>query len=117
MSRVGKNPIALPKGAKVEVKGQHIKVEGPKGKLERNVAASIAVAVNGEQLVLTRKEETASARALHGTERALLANMVKGVTDGFTISQELVGVGYRATAKGQRKQVLVRPAQRVDLAR
>ena len=100
MSRVGKSPVAIPKGAKVEVKGQLVKIEGPKGKLERNVAPAIGVALEDGHLVVTRSDDLPKNRAQHGTERALLQNMVHGVTEGFVKELDLIGVGYRADMTG-----------------
>lgn len=100
MSRVGKNPVPIPKGVKAEVKGQLLKIEGPKGKLERNVSPLLKVELKNDELVFTRLEETKPAREMHGTERALAKNMVTGVTEGFVKELDLVGVGYRADMQG-----------------
>lgn len=100
MSRVGKNPVEIPKGVKAEVKGQVVKVEGPKGKLERSILPNVAVKLVDNQIVLSRAEETNAARAQHGTERALVHNMVTGVSEGFVKELDLIGVGYRAEMSG-----------------
>lgn len=104
MSRVGKHPITVPKGVKVAIEGaagaQTIKVEGPKGKIERKMTSPIKAEMSGDTIVLTRANEETPTKALHGLERALLANMVKGVSDGFIKELDLIGVGYRADMKG-----------------
>lgn len=96
MSRVGRKPIEMPKGVKVEVVGQQIKVEGPKGKLERQVRPEIKVVMVDGVLSLSRVEESRFSRAYHGMERAFVNNMVLGVSRGFDKELELIGVGYRA---------------------
>lgn len=101
MSRIGKQPIQIPKGVKAVIAGQLLKVEGPKGKLERSFRPEVAVKQEGETLVITRTNESQEARAYHGMERALINNMVQGVAVGFTKELSLIGVGYRAESKGQ----------------
>ena len=100
MSRIGKQPIVIPKGVKAMMAGQLLKVEGPKGKLERQVRPEISVAQEGETLVLTRANEEKAVRAFHGMERALINNMIVGVSQGFEKELQLIGVGYRADSKG-----------------
>ena len=100
MSRIGKQPIAIPKGVKAVIAGQLLKVEGPKGKLQRELRPEVVVAQDGEELVLTRKDDTKQSRAFHGMERALVFNMVQGVSAGFERELALIGVGYRAEMKG-----------------
>ena len=100
MSRVGKNPIPLPGGVQVTVNGLDVTVKGPKGTLTQTIADGIEVKVEPAQIVLSRATEQKRHRALHGLYRALINNMVVGVTTGFKIEQELVGVGYRATNQG-----------------
>ncbi len=104
MSRVGKQPIVVPSGVKLALEGtegaQTVKVEGPKGKSQRKITASIVAKMEGNSLVLTRASDDKDARAAHGLERALLANMVKGVSDGWVKELALIGVGYRADMKG-----------------
>lgn len=104
MSRVGKQPIVLPKGVKVSVEGstgaQVVKVEGPKGKLQRALHSPVSAKVVDGHLELARADETQRSRMLHGLERALVANMVTGVSEGFTKDLALIGVGYRADMKG-----------------
>jgi large subunit ribosomal protein L6 len=102
MSRIGKLPIDLPKGVTVNIdKSNLVAVNGPKGELKQQVDADIKVEVVGEQVIVSRPTEQKRHRAMHGLYRSLIANMIKGVSTGFTVQQELVGVGYRAEAKGQ----------------
>jgi large subunit ribosomal protein L6 len=100
MSRIGKKPVPIGK-AKVNVADHHVKVEGPKGKLELNVHPLIAVKLEGSDLVVTRPDDEKQTKALHGLTRALLANMVEGVTNGYKKSLEIQGVGYKAEQKGK----------------
>jgi large subunit ribosomal protein L6 len=100
MSRIGKSPIPVPSGVDVTVSGAHVSVKGPKGTLERDLPAAITVRQDGEQLVVERPDDTRQNRALHGLVRSLVSNMVVGVTQGYTKELEIVGVGYRAIAKG-----------------
>lgn len=100
MSRIGKQPIAIPKGVKAILAGQLLKVEGPKGKLEREIRPEISVKVQGEEIVLERLNDEKKVRAFHGMERALVNNMVEGVSKGFERELQLIGVGYRADSKG-----------------
>ncbi len=100
MSRIGKKPIAIPKDVKVQVKDGVILVEGPKGKLDRKISDRITVGVNDNQIVVTRAADTKLDRSLHGLNRALIANMVKGVTEGYTKELEIIGVGYKAAVQG-----------------
>jgi large subunit ribosomal protein L6 len=102
MSRIGKLPIAIPDKVTVTVQPDNIiVVKGPQGELSQKVDADIAVKQEGGQLLITRPTDQKRHRSLHGLYRALVANMVTGVPEGFTVKQELVGVGYRAEAKGQ----------------
>jgi large subunit ribosomal protein L6 len=96
MSRIGKKPITLPKNVNASVDGQRIKVKGPKGELERVVHSAMSLAVNDGQIVVSRPSDENEHKALHGLTRALLANMVEGVTSGFQKTLEIVGVGYKA---------------------
>jgi large subunit ribosomal protein L6 len=100
MSRIGRSPITVPSGVTVTVDGDSVTVKGPQGTLERRVPAAITVAQDGDALVVTRPDDERENRALHGLTRSLVANMVSGVTQGFSKELEIVGVGYRATAKG-----------------
>ncbi len=96
MSRIGKKVIIIPQGVVVDLQAQHISVKGPKGTLSRDIHPNIAVEMKEEQLFVSRASDTKQDRALHGLTRALVANMVTGVTDGFTKVLELTGVGYKA---------------------
>ncbi|MDR2337469.1 MAG: 50S ribosomal protein L6 [Deltaproteobacteria bacterium] len=100
MSRIGKLPIEVPKGVKVEIAGNLIKVEGPKGKLQRQVRPEVTCQVDNNVIVLVRKDDTKESRAFHGMERALVNNMVKGVATGFEKILDVIGVGYRVDVKG-----------------
>lgn len=101
MSRIGKQPIAIPAKVKVEVKGQKVHVEGPKGKLDWELPQRTSLKVEGTQIVVSRVGEDAQAKALHGLSRALLNNMVKGVSDGFVKKLEIQGVGFKAAVTGK----------------
>lgn len=102
MSRIGKLPIDLPQGVTVAVSPENtVTVKGPKGELTQEVNAAITVAVEDNTVVLARHTEEKQDKAMHGLYRALIQNMVVGVSTGYTIKQELVGVGYRANATGQ----------------
>jgi large subunit ribosomal protein L6 len=100
MSRIGKQPIDIPAGVEVSISGQHVAVKGPKGTLELDAPGEIAVATEGEQVVVTRPDDERRHRALHGLTRSLVSNMVVGVSEGYSRELEIVGVGYRATAQG-----------------
>jgi len=101
MSRIGKQPIAIPAKVKVEVKGQKVHVEGPKGKLDWELPKRTSLKVDGDKIVVNRDGEDARARALHGLSRALVNNMVKGVTDGYVKKLEIQGVGFKAAVTGK----------------
>lgn len=101
MSRIGKMPVAIPAGVQIDVSDTNlVTVKGKLGQLSQQVDPAIAVKVDGGNLVVERVNETQDARAKHGLYRSLLANMVKGVSEGFTIVQELVGVGFKASSTG-----------------
>ena len=102
MSRIGKLPIAIPSGVEITVSEKNlVTIKGKMGELKQQVDPDIVVKVEGGQLLVQRPTEQQRHRALHGLYRSLLANMVTGVNDGFKIVQELVGVGYKASATGQ----------------
>jgi len=101
VSRIGKAPIAIPKGVKVSRSGAVITIEGPKGKLSQEISPSIEVDFNEKEIVVRRPSDSKFYRAQHGLYRALLANMVTGVTSGFSRSLEIIGVGYRAEKVGK----------------
>lgn len=100
MSKIGRLPITVPSSVTLTITGHEVSVKGPKGELKYNVLPKIKVELEGDQLTVTRTSEDKPVRALHGLTRALLANMVKGVTDGFSKTLELVGTGYRARLAG-----------------
>ena len=100
MSRVGRSPIPLPAGVSVSVADRRVTVTGPQGSLERELPGSITVRQDDGNLLVERPDDQRQNRALHGLTRSLLNNMVVGVTAGFSKDLEIVGVGYRATAKG-----------------
>ncbi|QGU02857.1 50S ribosomal protein L6 [Corynebacterium kalinowskii] len=101
MSRIGKNPIAIPSGVETKIDGQHVEVKGPKGTLALDVPAPITVAVEDGQIVVSRPDDNRKNRALHGLSRSLVNNLVEGVTKGYTIKMEIFGVGYRVQLKGK----------------
>lgn len=101
MSRVGKRPIAIPSNVKVSLQDNTIHVEGPKGKLEFKVPEGISVEVGDDKVIVRRLKDEKKYRALHGTTRAIINNMVIGVTQGFQKELEIVGVGYRAQVRGK----------------
>jgi large subunit ribosomal protein L6 len=100
MSRIGKAPIPVPSGVDVTVGAGRVTVKGPKGTLERDLPGAITVRQDGDTLLVERPNDERQNRALHGLVRSLVNNMVVGVTQGFTKELEIVGVGYRANAKG-----------------
>jgi len=105
VSRVGRKPIPLASGVKITKNAQDVVVKGPKGELTARVHDDIGFDVKDNQILVTRSSESKPVRSLHGLWRALLANMVKGVTDGYTQKLELVGVGYKAEMKGKKVQL------------
>jgi large subunit ribosomal protein L6 len=107
MSRIGRKPIPIVKGVKFQKKAGAVSFTGPKGELTARVPDSITVEVSEEQIVLTRSSETKDQRALHGTWRALLNNMMKGVSEGYQRKLEIVGVGYKAELKGKKVQLVL----------
>ena len=100
MSRIGKLPVAVPPKVKVEIKGQMVFVEGPKGKLDFELPSRTSARLEGASVLVTRQGEDAEAKALHGLSRALINNMVKGVSDGFVKKLEIQGVGFKAAVQG-----------------
>ncbi|MGD8276912.1 MAG: 50S ribosomal protein L6 [Gemmatimonadota bacterium] len=101
MSRIGKKPIPIPQGVDVAVDGHTVRVKGPKGELERTFRPEIDIAMAEGEVRVTRRSDAKRDRAFHGLTRALLANMVMGVSDGFKKTLEIVGVGYRAEKKSK----------------
>lgn len=105
MSRIGKLPISLPSNVTLEVKNQEVIVKGPKGTLTQHIHKSISVSVNENEIVLERASEEKQVKAYHGLYRSLINNMVIGVSQGYKVEQELVGVGYRANVTGQQLEL------------
>ena len=101
MSRIGRLPVAVPNGVQVNVQGSDVHVKGPKGELKRSFSPMIEIALENGEVVIKRKSDDAAERALHGTTRALIANMVRGVSSGFEVLLQVEGVGYRAELKGK----------------
>jgi large subunit ribosomal protein L6 len=102
MSRIGKKPIEIPKGVEVKIEGTRVKVKGPKGALETEIHPEITVKIEGNQIKVERPSDKKFHRALHGTMRQLINNMIEGVTKGFSKELEIVGTGYRARMDGSK---------------
>ena len=100
MSRIGNMPVTVPEGVEVKIDGQHITVKGPKGRLERDIHPNIKVELDGNEIKVSRPDDTNINKSLHGTTRALIHNMVEGVVHEFKVELEINGVGYRAQKKG-----------------
>jgi large subunit ribosomal protein L6 len=100
MSRIGRMPIPVPSGVEVQINGSDVQVKGPKGTLSHTLAEPIVAELEDGQVQVTRPDDENRSRALHGLSRTLVANMVTGVTDGYTKTLEIVGVGYRVQARG-----------------
>jgi large subunit ribosomal protein L6 len=117
MSRIGKKPVPVGT-AKVTVQDQLVRVEGPKGKLERTLNPLVSVKLDGatKELLVTRHDDTKASRAQHGTARAILANMIEGVTNGYKKTLEIQGVGYKAEAKGKNLVLSVGFANTITLS-
>jgi large subunit ribosomal protein L6 len=101
MSRIGKMPITIPTGVEVSMKNGVVTVKGKKGTLTQDIDSSIKVEIDGSNIQVSRDTDNKRQRAMHGLYRALIANMIEGVSKGYTIQQELAGVGFRATNQGQ----------------
>lgn len=123
MSRVGKRPIPLPDGVTVQVEGNNVKVNGPKGNLDRTVPRDLDLQVGEGTLVVKRPSDSKEHRSLHGLTRTLVSNMVEGVTNGFQKGLELSGVGYRAALQGRNliltvgysHPVIIEPPQGIEI--
>ncbi|MDZ4859729.1 MAG: 50S ribosomal protein L6 [Candidatus Hydrogenedentes bacterium] len=107
MSRIGKIPVVIPGGVKAELNGSRLTVTGPKGSLERIFHPEVAVTLEGSEISVTRPSDEPNHRALHGLTRALIQNMIVGVTAGYSKVLQIVGVGYRAAMQGSNLQLLV----------
>ena len=101
MSRIGRLPVVVPNGVQINVQGSDVHVKGPKGELKRSFSPLLGIALEDGQLVITRKSDDPRERALHGTTRAVIANMVHGVSSGFERVLQVEGVGYRAELQGK----------------
>ena len=107
MSRIGRLPVDIPSGVQVELTGSKVRVKGPKGELQREFSRLIGIAMENNQLKITRNSDNPEERALHGTTRAVLANMIHGVSQGFEVILEVEGVGYRAEMEGSKLALFV----------
>jgi large subunit ribosomal protein L6 len=116
MSRIGKLPVPLAKNVEVKIDGSTVRVKGPKGELTREFPAGITFTTDDGKVVVSRPDDEKQSRALHGLSRSLLANMVTGVSDGFTRTLELQGVGYRATQAGEKVNLAVGYSHPVEVA-
>mgnify|MGYP000295713935 CR=1 FL=1 len=101
MSRIGNKPVQIPAGVEVAVNGTHVSVKGPKGTLENDFYEKLTIEVEGDTLHVSRADDERETRAMHGLTRALIHNMVVGVSEGFEKKLELAGVGYRVQQKGK----------------
>jgi large subunit ribosomal protein L6 len=101
MSRIGKKPVQIPAGVTVTVEGSHVSVKGPKGELDRTFSELVTISEEGEEILVTRNDESTDSNAQQGLTRTLISNMVEGVSKGFEKKLELTGVGYRAALKGK----------------
>ncbi len=107
MSRIGNNPIELPSGVDVAIDGSHVTVKGPKGSLDRTLDERISVSLEDGTITLQRSDDERESRALHGLSRALVNNMVVGVSEGYSKELQAVGVGYRANLQGRKLELQV----------
>jgi len=114
MSRIGRMPITVPSGVEVTIAGQNVAVKGPKGSLALNVAEPIQVSHTEGVITVARPNEERITRSLHGLSRTLVANMVEGVTKGYTLSIEIVGVGYRVAEKGKNLEFQLGYSHNID---
>lgn len=105
MSRIGKAPVTIPDGITIDIKDSVVTVKGPKGELTQDLRGGISCKIEDGELIVSRPDESKESKALHGLYRSLINNMVTGVKDGYTIKQELVGVGYRAKVTGQQLEL------------
>jgi len=107
VSRVGKAPVPIPQGVQCELKGLHLKVTGPKGTLERDLRPDVDVKIEDSEIVVERRSEAKKDRAFHGLTRALINNMVVGVSEGFKRSLQIEGVGYRVSMQGKNLNLML----------
>ena len=116
MSRVAKQPVSVPSSVEISEQGQQVTVKGPKGTLEHNIHALVEMQLQDGRLTFAPRDDSKTANAMAGTTRAVLSNLVTGVTDGFEKKLELVGVGYRAQAKGKTLNLTLGFSHTVDYA-
>jgi large subunit ribosomal protein L6 len=115
MSRIGNRPVAIPSGVTLDLQGNTLAVKGPKGELSQELPAEIEVEIGDGQIAFKRSDDKTQTRALHGLARALVGNMVTGVTTGFVRELEIQGVGYRADARGSTLNLLLGLSHPVDM--
>ena len=115
MSRIGKLPIGIPSGVDVQIEGNVVTVKGPKGSLTREMHPAISIVQENQQILVTRPSDEPFHRSLHGLTRTLVANMVEGVTKGFSKGLELVGVGYRASKQGDKLILTIGKSHPVEM--
>lgn len=115
MSRIGKKPISVPSGVDVKIEGNVVTVKGPKGTLTKEMHPLINIAMEENEIVVTRPNDEPQSRSLHGLTRTLIANMIEGVTNGFSKTLEMVGVGYRAALQGNKLVLTVGKSHPVEL--
>lgn len=115
MSRIGKRPIGIPSGVDFKIEENVVTVKGPKGTLTRELHSLMNIVVENSQIVVTRPDDEPLSRSLHGLTRTLIANMVEGVTTGFTKGLDMVGVGYRAAKQGNKLVLTVGKSHPVEL--
>jgi len=116
VSRIGRQPVPIPEGVQVTIEGNRLIAKGPKGELARDLPEPIQVRVEGDQIVVTRPSDDRIHRSLHGLTRALVANMITGVHEGFTRRMEIEGVGWRAEAQGENLVLMVGYSHPVEIA-
>ncbi len=114
MSRIGRKPIGLPSGVTVEVKGNVVRVKGAKGELSYTCLEQVTVKQEENNIIIERKSDDSRSRERHGLTRAIVANMVKGVSDGYDKKLEIIGVGYKAAIKGQTLQLQLGYSHPID---
>lgn len=115
MSRIGKKPITIPSGVDVKIEGNVVTVKGPKGTLTKDMHPRINIAIENQEIIVTRPDDEPLSRSLHGLTRTLVANMVEGVSKGFSKGLEMVGVGYRASKQGNKLALTVGKSHPVEL--
>ena len=107
MSRIGKQPIAVPSGVEVTLDGGAVKVKGPRGQLQYDLVGELSIEREGDDLLVSRANDDRKNRSLHGLTRTLVSNMIQGVSQGFSKDLDIVGVGYRASVQGNKLEILV----------